>query len=283
MIRDLTIALRVSPTLSWKHLFFTSKYDLVETCFDSLVESLEGLSYELVVILECPQFEKIFRQRINDKCLRILHTPGIRSLGTMDRNFAAFARAREVLNQAKTEYVYLAEDDYYYIGKMSEILRFINAENRVVDFVTPYDHPDYYWNMHGYKKNAMMCEGRKWKQVAATTMTFLTSKKNLQETEGIFRLFPILWDNLMWRMLTRKTVPWIMHPTLLRNSGYRNYRLPHFALYAIRNYPRYRRYSLWAPEPTIATHLDVYGLSPNICWRSEIDGRVETRRQARAR
>lgn len=271
MTHDLTIALRVSPILSRQHLFFTSKRDMVEACFDSLVESLEGLSYYIVVILDnCPQFAEIFKKRVDEKHLKMTFTKGIGNANTF------LYQIQILLDQTKTEYVYFAEDDYYYIGKMSDALKFISAGNHFVDFLTPYDHPDYYSNLHKYKKITTVYKGKVWKQIASTTMTFLTSKKNLQETERILRLYPLLSDYLMWNMLTRKTPLWkFLQPTYRWACGYR--KLPFSWLYTIWNYTRYRRYSLWAPEPTIGTHLNLNGLSPRICWKTEIGKCLLTR------
>jgi len=259
MTCDLTIALRVSPTLSRKHVYFASKYDLVETCFNSFIKSLHGLSYELIVILDnCPHYEEIFRQRVDDKHLKIFYTGGIGNAATF------LYQINILLGQAKSEYVYFAEDDYFYVGKMSDMVEFICSSDNAADFITPYDHPDYYTEMHGYKKIVAFHKKRKWKQVASTTMTFLTSKENLRETKDILMLYPRLWDYIVWLLLTRKTSLWkFVHP----RYRFVYYRFPLFIPHTIKNYLAHRRYFLWAPEPTIATHLVRNLLSPGINWK----------------
>jgi len=60
LAHGVSIALRVSPILNKKQIYFKSKYYLVKICFESLLRALEGVDFELFVILDgCPRsFEK---------------------------------------------------------------------------------------------------------------------------------------------------------------------------------------------------------------------------------
>jgi len=66
--------------------------------------------------------------------------------------------------------VYFAEDDYFYRDCVDEMIELIR-NRRNVDFVTPYDHPDYYQdeidprkprflvNLHNYSSKIFLERG----------------------------------------------------------------------------------------------------------------------------
>ena len=255
---DLSVALRVYPSLNKKHLYFKTKYDLVKVCFDSLLKSLEGMAFEIMVILDgCPsEYENLFNQKVECGNLSIYNVDSIGNAGTF------LAQVSLLCDRAKSEYVFLAEDDYFYIGKIKDLLGFAVGNSDIVDFVTPYDHPDYYRNhpFHRYRRVYLEYGNRIWKQMGSTTCTFLTTRKTLEETKDVLRYYVSLGDYFMWNLLTRKN-------SVLRFSHFRSlkYKMP-FAIYAYLKNLSGKRYNLWAPEPTVATHLQKYCLSPGVDW-----------------
>ncbi len=258
---DLSIALRISPFLNTKHIYFISKYGLVETCFKSFVTALGDIDYELFAILDgCPNcFEKIFRKYVGESRLKIIRTDRI------GNNATFMLQIYILLNEASSDYVYFAEDDYFYIGHLKNMLEFIHR-NPFVDFVSPYDHPDYYFrkDLHPYKIFSLTYSNRIWKNVMSTTCTFLTRKKILREAGEFLKSYARIGDYPMWYVLTRKIPP----ISFLKIITYHQRDLPRevFLLYYLRKISNKRRYHLWVPEPTIATHMQKNCLSPKIDW-----------------
>jgi len=200
LAHGVSIALRVSPILNKKQIYFKSKYDLVKICFESLLRALEGVDFELFVILDgCPRsFEKIFRENVSKDALKIVKVDGI-------GNSATFLLQIFLLsNFASMEYVYFAEDDYFYIGSIKEMIELISRRS-FMDFLSPYDHPDYHFrkDVHPYKIISFEYNGRIWKNVMSTCCTFLTRRSTLVETREIFKSYKDLGDYLMWYLLTR--------------------------------------------------------------------------------
>jgi len=261
MTFSLSIALRVSPFLNSKHIYFKSKYVLVETCFKSLITALNGIDYELFVILDgCPDhFQKIFEEHVEKNRLKITKTNGI-------GNSATFLLQIFLLsNIASSEYVYFAEDDYFYIGHLKQMLEFIRRKS-FVDFLSPYDHPDYYFrkDLHPYRIPILKYGDRVWKNVMSTTCTFLTKKRLLEEVDELLKSYVKIGDYLMWYILTRK----ISAINIFKIITYNQRNIPRevFLLhYLLKTFNR-RSYNLWVPEPTIATHMQKGCLSPGIDW-----------------
>jgi hypothetical protein len=256
---DLAIAIRVTPLFGKKHIRFESKYELVKASFDSLVGALAGVSYHLTVILDgCPkEYEDIFREKVSEDCLRIIHTDKIGNGPTF------LLQLSILLEQTFADYVYFAEDDYFYIGKLIEMLQLINS-NFSVDFVSPYDHPNLYQKpgSHPYKIIKIRFGNREWKDVMSTCCTFLTSKKTLEETKDTITSYRILSDHRMWYLITRK-IPLFRFLTPIKwRPPIRTTLLLFY--YLTKNHKH--AYRLWVPEPTIATHLQRNCLSPNIDW-----------------
>jgi hypothetical protein len=243
---------------------FNSKYELVEKCFNSFLKALAGISYELAIILDgCPEeYVSIFKRRVDSSVLKIIRTPAIGNASTF------LAQISLLLNKAHSDHVYFAEDDYYYIAGLKEALDFIAERNNIVDFITPYDHPEYYTNptLHGYEKLTIRYGARTWKEVGSTTCTFMTSKKVLHETCKILTQYPVLWDYFMFNTLTRRNSLLSYH--YMRYIYVKRVRLA--ILLRLRNLGS-RKYRLWAPTPTIATHLHKNVLSPKFDWVSTLE------------
>lgn len=262
---DLAIAIRVTPTFGKNHIRFESKYELVNASFHSLVRALEGVSYHLTVILDgCPkEYEDIFRGKVGEDHLKIIHTDKIGNGPTF------LLQLSILLEQTFADYVYFAEDDYFYIGRLVEMLRFMNS-NFSVDFVSPYDHPDLYkkHGLHQYKITKIRFDDREWKDVMSTNCTFLTSKKALEETKELMASYSKLWDYRMWYLITRK-MPLFRFLTFTRQRPPIRRTAHLLFYYLMKNHlwvPYRPVHHLWVPEPTIATHLQRNCLSPNIDW-----------------
>jgi len=95
-----------------------------------------------------------------------------------------------ILKEYYSEIVYFAEDDYVYLPNQFKIMVNFLKQNPNVDFITPYDHPDFYYHqLHRYKSFIKLSATHHWRTIASTTLTFLTSKKVLLKTKKVLRLY----------------------------------------------------------------------------------------------
>jgi hypothetical protein len=267
---DVVIAYRICPKLG-RGAFKLSGWDklkLSEVCLRSFLDSLSNVDFKIYAILDgCPpQYDALFRDLIPSDNLEILHFPGI-------GNHATFIEQIKILlNQNESEIVYFAEDDYFYDKGFDEMIELIR-NRRNVDFVTPYDHPDYYQDktdprkpaflvkLHDYKSKIIF-EKRHWRTVSSTCCTFLTTKTTLKKTAQYFRLYPKLGDYGMWLTLTKMGLrATLVRKPLLTAKIY---------AYALKRMLIGRPYKLWAPIPSIATHMVELYLAPGIDWASLI-------------
>jgi hypothetical protein len=271
MVRyDVVIAYRICPKLS-RGAFKLSGWDklkLSEICLKSFLDSLSGIDFKIYSILDgCPpQYDALFRDLIPSDNLEIIHFQGI-------GNYATFIeQIRILLNQNESEIVYFAEDDYFYDKGFDEMIELIR-NRKDVDFVTPYDHPDYYQDkpdprkpaflvkLHDYKSKIIF-EKRHWRTVSSTCCTFLTTKATLKKTAKYFRLYPKLGDYDMWLTLTKMSLKaTLIRKPLLTAKVY---------AYALKRMLIGRPYKLWAPIPSIATHMVELYLAPGVDWASLI-------------
>jgi hypothetical protein len=258
MGKDVAIAYRIYPKLS-RGAFKLSGWDklkLGEVCLKSLLGSLSGVTFKIYAILDgCPpQYEDLFRKLIPKNSLEIFHLPGV-------GNYVTFMEAIKILlNQDEADLVYFAEDDYFYNKGFDEMVELIR-NRRNVDFVTPYDHPDYYrGDFHRYKSEIVL-EKRLWRTVASTCCTFLTTKDNLRKTAKYLALYPKLGDYGMWLTLTKMN---------LKTTLFRIHRIAKIYVFAPKQMFTGRAYKLWAPIPSIATHMMDRYLAPGVDWVSLI-------------
>jgi hypothetical protein len=172
--------------------------------------------------------------------------------------------------QTEAKYVYFAEDDYFYLpNALEKMVAFMRA-NRDVDFVTPYDHPDSYYTSSRYERHLVKPFGdRYWRTASSTCLTFLTSRDNLVHTESLFRTFSSgNMDCPIWLALTQK-----LNLADLRVHCHDVLRMKIWAktwMWGFRRILFGKSYRLWAPLPTLATHMESGCLSPLIDWQDVI-------------
>lgn len=264
---EVAVAYRVYPKLGRNAYLLEGwdKYKLSEVCLKSFLRSLSGVNYKIYAILDnCPQkYHSLFSDLVPSDQLEIIRLPGI-------GNSATFAeQVKVLLTQNDSEIVYFSEDDYFYLDNtFSEMLEVIKRKE--VDFVTPYDHPDYYEdkskpetlrysNLHRYKSEIIF-EKRHWRTVTSTCCTFLTTKSTLKETLEYFKLYPTLYDHGMWVCLTKLRR---RHWNKLMTLKMYTFGLTHLLLG--------KSYKLWSPIPSIATHMSKLHIAPGIDWQILIE------------
>ena len=184
---DLAVAYRIYPGVSKSPAFFsTDKLKMSEMCLRSFRKALGGLRVKIWALLDgCPpEYEVLFRKTFRCGDLEIVPLSKI-------GNHATFSLQIDLLtDQTEAPYVFFAEDDYFYFPDALEKMVVFMRENRDVDFVTPYDHPDSYYTSSRLERHFVRPFGdRYWRTASSTCLTFLTSRENLVRTRAMFRTY----------------------------------------------------------------------------------------------
>lgn len=262
---DLTIAYRIYPQVSKNPIVFNDdKYKLSDLCLRSLKESLGDLRAKLIVLLDnCPpEYIDLFKKYFDQEDLELIELDGVGNLSTFGMQIEL------LLKQNFSDLVYFAEDDYYYLpNQIIEMIKFLKMNNDV-DFVSPFDHIDYYkFNFHNYKSKIKFSEKKHWRNVATTCLTFLTTKKTLERTQNIFKTYAKgNYDTSIWVSLTKFN---IFNPFKLFKYKEKPYFIAVFFKswrYSFIQHLFGKKWTLWAPIPTIATHIESEDVSPTINW-----------------
>lgn len=264
---DVVIAYRIYPGISKiPPIYADNKLKLSEHCLKSFINSLDGVNYKFIAIVDgCPpEFQEIFTRIIPAERLEMLvFNPKLGNHGT-------FAKQIEVLlAQNDSELVYFAEDDYVYLPHSFKELVTFMSKNPNADFCTPYDHLDYYNSeFHKYKTTVALSPNHHWRTGASTTLTFLTRKSVLQQAKDI--LLSYSKGNLdvsVWIALTRykvfgflKIPYYLIFKRWMWGAFWRAWR------YGWTNILFGKSYSLWVSIPSLATHMESNFIAPSVDW-----------------
>jgi hypothetical protein len=264
IIYDLAVAYRIYPKVSKNPpVFSDDKLKLSEFCLNSFKKSLGGLKPKMYVILDgCPsEYESIFRKYFEESDLFFLKVDEIGNYKTFELQIDT------LLNQSESEIIYFAEDDYYYLpNQFEDMINFIR-NNPKAHFISPYDHLDYYcMDLHDDKYYITFSSKKHWRTTVSTCLTFLTTKRNLLQTKDVFLSFVNgNYDASLWMILTKYKVFNLIR--LLKS--YKNSHLEFSLVISAWKYGwRYllfkKKYFLWVPIPSIATHMEKYYLAPTM-------------------
>lgn len=263
---DLAVCYRIYPRVSRKPLFgYTDKLAMARDSLATFKQAVGGLRVKLYVLLDnCPPaYTELFQSFFRPEELELISLPG-------EGNEATFCRQIDVLSaQREADLVYFAEDDYLYLpGALETMVRFMR-ENADVDFVTAYDHPDNYSrSFHQAAFRERDAAGQHWRTVQSTCLTFMARRAVLEETGKIFRTYqkrnP---DAAIWISLTKSRVfnPWAVVRSLA-DSPFLSASVALAWRHALGQILFGRRYTLWSPLPTLATHMESTCLAPNVDW-----------------
>lgn len=265
---DLAVAYRIYPKMAKPALglpFSEDKYRLAEACLRSFRRSLGTLRAKVWVLLDgCPpEYEDLFRKYFTEKDLILMPLPGV-------GNHQTFLKQIEILaGQEDAEFVYFAEDDYFYLPDQFHLMTGFMRAFPDVDFISPYDHLDCYTlDLHRKPKWLRVHGDHHWRTAASTCLTFLTSREILRQTQHIFRTYARRnFDCSVWLSLTKES---LVRPVDFCRWAVRE---PLFAKITVRAWMFGwaqilfgKRRRLWTPVPGIATHMDAKALSPTIDW-----------------
>ncbi len=265
---DLAIAYRIYPKVSkTPFIFRDDKLKLAEVGVRTLKSSLGPLKAKVFFILDnCPEeYEKMILRHFEFLDIEFVRYEGI-------GNLASFGKQINILlKQTDADVVFFAEDDYVYRKDLlPSAVQFIQEKG--VDFITPYDHLDSYTlPIHTKNKyNIIISHGLHWRTSASTCLTFLTRKETLRKTETVFRSYCHgNWDSCLWFSLTKFNVFNLI--TTLEYLITNRFLFKVILLSWMKMGSQIlwgRKYQLWQPIPSIATHMEHTDLAPNIDWQS---------------
>jgi hypothetical protein len=264
---DLCVAYRIYPDISKEPFIFqTNKFELAKNCLLSFKNSLGKLRVKLYVLLDnCPQeYDELFKKYFCKENLILIKLDGI-------GNGATFNKQIDILcSQNHSEYIYFAEDDYLYqSNEFESLLKFL--KNPGVDFISPYDHPDdYECRFQKRKDEIRIFDRRHWRRANTTCLTFLTKKEILTQTKDIFKTFAKgNHDSSLWLSLTkhRITNPYWILKSIPAETFYIKSMVKSW-IYCWKQILFGKKYKLWIPIPSIATHLEKTKLAPVVDWKN---------------
>ena len=266
---DIAIVYRIYPKVSKvPPIFSDDKFRLSELCLASFAGALGNLKAKITVLFDnCPdEYTALFDKHLKNFDREYIHLDGI-------GNARTFAQQVDILlNQNDSEYVFFAEDDYFYLpDTFGDMLKFMR-NNPEADFVTPFDHWDYYnLKIHDYKSEIVDYGKRRWRTVSTTCMTFLATKTALRAAKSVFLTYAKNnYDASIWMSLTKYNV----------------FNLPLYLKFLFSDFPMFkilgklwlfgtaqiyfgRKYKLYAPMPSIAAHMDNQCPAPIVDWDAE--------------
>ena len=268
---DLAIAYRIYPGISKvPPVYSDDKLKLSELCLRSFRDALSGLRFKIYFILDnCPpDYDVMVKKYFDGDDVEFIHLEKTGNPGTFKMQMDI------LLNQNYSDNVYFAEDDYFYLPvAFSKMLEFLHSENKP-DFISAFDHKDYYTSvLHDYSYNTIQVNNQMWRTGSSTCMTFLTRKDILHGSKKIFYSYAKKnYDNCLWITLTKtKIFSLPYHFKLMRR--YHDY--PKFLVkllyFGWQQLIFGRKYTLYAPKPSLSTHMDSECLAPDIDWISEFE------------
>jgi hypothetical protein len=269
---DVAVAYRIYPRVSKSPAMFPGdKLQLARLCLRSFRASLGAVRAKMFVLLDgCPlEFEGLFTECFESPDLELIRLNGI-------GNRQTFSRQIEILlDQNYADAVYFAEDDYFYLpGQFDVMLNFLR-DCPDADFVSPYDHPDYYsLVLHTGPQLTRKHGDRRWRTAASTCLTFLTAKETLARTRRVFQTYAFRnLDVSLWLSLTKQVV---FDPAIIYRCFRERITIGGFvALSWLYGWPQIlagQRRKLWIPNPSIATHMEQRFLAPGIDWSAHFEG-----------
>lgn len=269
MKSKLAICYRIYPGISKiPSIHSNNKLKMSELCLRSFVRALDNIDAKIWVILDnCPQdYNSLFDKYLAGYQYELIN---VNKLG----NAATFQMQMDILSKQNfSENIFFAEDDYFYLPKaLYWTMQFF--EQKKCDFCTPYDHPDIYQrNIHNYKFETIQFGNFKWREVASTTMTFITTKQKLQENYPTLSTYSKLnYDASMWFAMTQMN---LSNPITIIANSFKNYSDFRIYLKILKYTPFFflkKKVKLMSPIPTLATHLDNLGLPDYIDWNTEFE------------
>lgn len=278
---DLAVAYRVYPKPSSNppSVYAEDKFKLVELCLRSFKASLGGLRVKVWALLNnCPpEYETLFTRLWPAEDLVLVRYAGVSGGETLHE------QQRILSEQTDAEIVYLAEDDYFFLPNQFPLAVDFLRQNPDADFATAYDSPDvHFTDLHQCIDETRSHGGKNWRSSVSTTHCFIAKRTAMIECRPLFdRLFHAFPgrpspDLAMWMALTKKRVfnlwkffAWLPTHKYWTASIFLAW------YYCWRQILFGRRFKVWTPNPSLATHMDGKLEAPGIDWAKEFKPRMD--------
>jgi len=271
---DVAVAYRIYPGITkGKHpppVFPKDKFKLAEFCVKSFKKSLGKLRVKMWVLLDnCPPaYEAMFTQLWPKEELALMRYPGVGDGATLRE------QTRILVEQTDAEIVCFAEDDYFYLPDQFPLAVEFLKQNSDADFVAPYEDWNFYTgDLNNLPRKTKAFGGKKWNTCVSTTHTFLCKREILIESQNIFSASygSISPDLSKWMALTKKRVfnPVIFIWWSLSHRWFWAGSIVIAWYFCWRQIIFGRRYILWVPHTSIATHMAAGVESTGIDWPNE--------------
>lgn len=267
---DVAVAYRIYPGSSRAKppIYADNKLKLAEICLRSFKLGLGSLKVKIWAILDTcpPEYEKLFTSLFAPEDLELVRCPKA-------GNCATFAKQIEILTaQEDSDLIYFGEDDYIYRPEAFPQMVSFMRNHPDADFCSPYDHPDFYnHDFHLHKQRIKVERGQVWKTQNGTVCSLMTRKATLNEARSSFVSYTRgNSDAGMWLPLTKYHIlnPWDLLTQPIR-CPFRGYSLACGWFFSWRQILFGRRFTLWIPAPSLATHMVAGLLAPHIDWNEE--------------
>ncbi len=271
---DLAVCYRIYPRVSANPILgFTDKLALVQLNLETFREAIGNLKIKMWVLLDnCPPaYPELVKSILPHTPMELIELAG-------EGNGATFTRQSDILaGQREADLVYFAEDDYLYLpGSLEQAVTFLRSHPEA-DALTLADHSDYHRRyVDRIRSREHKENGRRWRTVVATALTFMMRRQSLIESADVFKTYSRGNSDLgLWMALTKLRVfnPWCC----VRGFGDGKF-IPGSQLLAWRHAWRHillgRRLTLWAPLPTLATHMESRSVAPGADWEGLLGARA---------
>lgn len=262
---DLAVCYRIYPGVSGNPIFgFREKLPLLRLNLETFKESLGDLKVKMWVLLDnCPvAYSDLLHELFLGIEMNVISLEG-------EGNGATFRRQVDILReQSDADLVYFAEDDYLYLPRSLEHTVEFMRNHSEADFAAPFGHVDYYRAyIHRFPSPEIIEDGRRWRKVVSTCLTFMARKRAVEESAAVFKTYNKNPDLALWMALTKIRVcnPW----SWVRSLGDGLFFSASHALawrYAWRYILFGKKQTLWSPAPSLITHMESNGLAPEVDW-----------------
>jgi hypothetical protein len=271
---DLAVCYRIYPRVSANPILgFTDKLALTQLNLETFKAAMGNLKIKMWLLLDnCPPaYPELVESIFPHTALELIPLGG-------EGNEATFVRQIDLLaGQQESELVYFAEDDYLYLpGSLEQAVTFMRRHPEV-DALTLADHSDYHRRyVDRIRSREHVEDGRRWRTVVATALTFMIRRQALTETAGVFKTFCAGNSDLgLWMALTKLRVfnPWCCIRGFSDGKfipGSQALAWWHAWRYILLGKPR----TLWAPIPTLATHMEKRSAALGVDWEQVFGARA---------
>jgi hypothetical protein len=278
---DLAVCYRIYPRVAANSILdFTDKLALVQLNLETFKEAIGNLKVKMWVLLDkCPPaYPELVKSLFPHTPLELIELGGQGNDGTFIRQIDILA------GQQDSPLVYFAEDDYLYLPRSMERAVAFMRRHPEADAMTLADHSEYH---HRYvdriRSRKHLEDGFSWRTVVATALTFMMRRQALIESADVFKTYRRGNSDLgLWMALTKLRVfnPWCC----IRGFGDGKY-IPGSQALAWWHAWRYilfgKRRTLWAPIPTLATHMYKHSVAPGVDWEEIFDARARALQEGR--